>query len=391
MQEAGAHSALELAFTIADGIEYARCGLAAGLTIDEIAPRFSFFFGIGMNFFMEIAKLRAARRLWSTTIKKMFSPAKSDSLLLRTHCQTSGWSLTETQPFNNIVRTTIEAMSAVLGGCQSLHTNAFDEAIGLPTETSARVARNTQLILQEETGIPNVVDPLGGSFFIEALTDELCAAAETIIAEVEALGGMAKAVDSGMPKLRIEEAAARKQARIDNGADVIVGVNKYRADEDSNIEVRTIDNAAVRDAQLKRLSNIRASRDGAKVERLLSELEECARRRLEPTSAGADRRGRDNLLAIAVECALARCTVGEMTSAMERVFGRFVPSNRVLSGAYASEYGVNAVYGHRCHCGVSSVRASVWPPSTYARRQARTGRTRPRREGDRVWIRRFRF
>ncbi len=254
MQEAGADAALELAFTIADGLEYIRTGLKSGLTVDAIAPRLSFFFGIGMNFYMEIAKLRAARTLWSTVVKKAFPDQikKADSLLLRTHCQTSGWSLTEQDPYNNVIRTTIEAMAATLGGTQSLHTNAFDEAVGLPTEFSARIARNTQLILQEEAFIPKVVDPFGGSYMMESLTNDLIAKAQSIIDQVEELGGMAKAVETGMPKLRIEESAARKQARIDNNEDVIVGVNKYRLKSETPIEVLQIDNTAVRASQIAR-------------------------------------------------------------------------------------------------------------------------------------------
>ena len=278
MQEAGAHNALELAFTIADGLEYTRTGIQAGLSVDDIAPRFSFFFGIGMNFFMEVAKLRAARRLWAELMRDKFDPKKEESLLLRTHCQTSGWSLTEQQPYNNIVRTTIEALAATLGGTQSLHTNAFDEAIGLPTPMSARIARNTQLILQEEAGICKVVDPLGGSYFIEKLTDELYVEGKKIVEEVEGMGGMAKAVASGMPKLRIEEAAARKQARIDGGLDVIVGVNKYRMDKEEQVDVLSIDNTKVRQSQCAKLERLRAERDNEAVQAVLKQLEDAARK-----------------------------------------------------------------------------------------------------------------
>ena len=336
MQEAGAHNALELAFTVADGLEYTRTGLAAGLSVDEVAPRFSFFFGIGMNFFMEVAKLRAARRLWAELMQQEFAPQKQDSLLLRTHCQTSGWSLTEQQPHNNIVRTTIEALAAVLGGTQSLHTNAFDEAIGLPTATSARIARNTQLILQEETGICHTVDPLGGSYYVEALTDRLYTEALSIVKEVEGMGGMAAAVASGMPKLRIEEAAARKQARIDGGVDVIVGVNKYRLDKEEQIEVLAIDNSKVRQSQVAKLDHIRATRDNAAVTVILDKIESAARRG--QTSKGK-RQADDNILTLAVQAAHLRATVGEISAAMERVFGRYQPTNRVVTGAYSSEYG----------------------------------------------------
>ena len=336
MQEAGAHNALELAFTVADGLEYTRTGMAAGLSVDEVAPRFSFFFGVGMNFFMEVAKLRAARRLWAELMREQFKPQKEESLLLRTHCQTSGWSLTEQQPHNNIVRTTIEALAATLGGTQSLHTNAFDEAIGLPTATSARIARNTQLILQEETGICHVVDPLGGSYYIEALTDQLYSEALNTVREVEGMGGMAAAVASGMPKLRIEEAAARKQARIDGGVDVIVGVNKYRMDKEEQIEVLAIDNTKVRQSQCAKLDHIRATRDNAAVEAVLGKIESAARR---GQSSQGKRDGDDNVLTLAVQAAHLRATVGEISSAIERVFGRYQPTNRVVTGAYSSEYG----------------------------------------------------
>jgi methylmalonyl-CoA mutase len=336
MQEAGADNVLELAFTIADGLEYTRCGMAAGLEVDDIAPRFSFFFGIGMNFYMEIAKLRAARQLWATLVKEKFNPKMEKSLLLRTHCQTSGWSLTEQDPFNNIIRTTIEAMAATLGGTQSLHTNAYDEAIGLPTVTSARIARNTQILMQEEAFIPKVVDPFGGSYMMEALTKQMVDEAMKIIVEVEGMGGMAKAVATGMPKLRIEEAAAKKQARIDSKQDIIVGVNKYVLPNEDPVEVLKIDNAMVRNEQMEVLDRIRATRDEDEVCRLLAMIESAARRG--QTSTGS-RMGDDNVLTIAIECAKARCTVGEISDALENGFGgRYMPTSKVVSGAYKSAY-----------------------------------------------------
>ncbi|KAJ1554765.1 hypothetical protein HK405_004117 [Cladochytrium tenue] len=312
IQEAGADATLELGFTVADGIEYIRTGLKAGMTVDDFAPRLSFFFGIGMNFYMEIAKLRAARRLWATMVKEKFEPKSMKSLMLRTHCQTSGWSLTEQDAYNNVIRTTIEAMAATLGGTQSLHTNALDEAIGLPTEFSARIARNTQLILQEEAFIPRVADPWGGSFLMESLTNEIYNASRKIVEEVEEMGGMAKAVASGMPKLRIEESAAKRQARIDSGKEVIVGVNKYTIKETDKVEVLAIDNTAVRNAQ---------------AEKALDALKQCA-----VTNEG-------NLLEISIEAARARCSVGEISSALESVWGRHKPTIRVVSGAYKTEYG----------------------------------------------------
>lgn len=336
MQEAGADNVLELAFTIADGLEYTRCGIRAGLDVDAVAPRFSFFFGVGMNFYMEIAKLRAARRLWASMVKDKFNPKNEKSLLLRTHCQTSGWSLTEQDPMNNIIRTTIEAMAATLGGTQSLHTNAFDEAIGLPTVTSARVARNTQILLQEEAFIPKVVDPWGGSYMMEKLTRDMEDKARAIIEEVEALGGMAAAVESGMPKLRIEEAAAKKQARIDAGEDVIVGVNKYRLEKEDPVDVLQIDNSAVRASQVARLDRIKADRDHDRMMAALKAVEDAARKGM---SSEGSRTGQDNLLTVAIEAAKARCTVGEISDAMEYGFGgRYTPTNRVVSGAYQSAY-----------------------------------------------------
>jgi methylmalonyl-CoA mutase len=324
MQEAGATADLELAFTIADGLEYVRYAIDRGLDIDEFAGRLSFFFAIGMNVFMEVAKLRAARLLWHRVIEP-FAPTKPASLMLRTHCQTSGVSLTEQDPYNNIVRTTVEALAAVLGGTQSLHTNSFDEALGLPTEVSARIARNTQLIIQEETGIPAVVDPLGGSYYVEALTKDLADRAWTIMEEVEGLGGMTKAVASGMPKLRIEEAAARRQARIDRGQEVIVGVNKYRAEHPDHVDVLDIDNTKVRDQQVARLAQVRADRDPVACQQALDALRDGAA-------------GNGNLLALCIDAARARATVGEMSDAMEAVFGRHKAEIRSISGVYGAGY-----------------------------------------------------
>ncbi len=324
MHEAGATAVQELAFTLADGIAYVRAAMSKGLDIDEFAPRLSFFFAIGMNFFMEVAKLRAARMMWSK-IMQGFGAKKAESLMLRTHCQTSGVSLTEQDPHNNIVRTAYEAMAAVLGGTQSLHTNSFDEAIALPTEASARIARNTQLILQNETGITHVVDPLGGSYYVEALTHALAAHAQSLIDEVEAMGGMTKAVASGWPKLKIEEAAARKQAAIDRAEDVIVGVNKFRSDDQPHIDARAIDNDKVRAQQIARIQEIKGTRDQRKLDAALAALTEGAR-------------GRANLLALAVEAARARATVGEISDAMEKVFGRHQAEVRAISGVYGAAY-----------------------------------------------------
>jgi methylmalonyl-CoA mutase len=325
MQEAGATAVQELAFTLADGLEYVRAALSKGLKVDDFAPRLSFFFAIGMNFFMEIAKLRAARYLWAKLMKQ-FDPKDPQSLALRTHCQTSGVSLTEQDPYNNVVRTTIEALAAVLGGTQSLHTNALDEAIALPTPFSAAIARNTQLIIQEESGVPAVVDPLGGSYYVESLTDSLVKEAEKLIAEVEALGGMTRAVESGMPKLRIEEAAARRQARVDRGEDVIVGVNKYQSDHVSNVEVLDIDNSKVREQQIARLNKIKASRDGAQVAAALDALTNAAK-----TNTG-------NLLELSVAAMRARATVGEVSSALEKVYSRHKAEVRSISGVYGAAY-----------------------------------------------------
>ncbi|MFW2422479.1 MAG: methylmalonyl-CoA mutase [Porticoccaceae bacterium] len=326
MQEAGATNVQELAFTIADGIEYVRTAIASGLEVDSFAPRLSFFFAIGMNFFMEIAKLRAARILWAELMAEKFAPQSEKSLMLRTHCQTSGVSLTSKDPYNNVVRTTIEAMSAVLGGTQSLHTNALDEALALPTDFSARIARNTQLVVQEESGITNVVDPMAGSYYVESLTNELVQAARKLIDEVEELGGMTKAVESGMPKLRIEEAAAQKQARIDRGEEVIVGVNKYQLAEEPDVEVLDIDNSAVRAGQVERLAKLRAQRDVA-----------ACNAALEALSASAES-GEGNLLALAVEAARARATVGEISDALEKHWGRHKAEQRSISGVYGAAY-----------------------------------------------------
>ena len=325
IQEAGANAALELAYTLADGKEYIQTAIAAGLQIDDFAPRLSFFWGIGMNFYMEIAKMRAARLLWAEIVGG-FAPTNPKSSMLRTHCQTSGWSLTEQDPYNNIVRTTIEAMAAVFGGTQSLHTNALDEAIALPSDFAARIARNTQLILQEETGIGQVVDPWGGSYMMEHLTNEMAAKARELIVEIDELGGMAAVIESGVPKLRIEEAAAKKQARIDRGEDVIVGVNKFQIDEQDVVDILEIDNEQVREAQLRRLANIRATRDDKAVTAALSALTEAARS------------GQGNLLELAIEATRCRATVGEISDAMEQVFGRFTANSQTVSGVYGAAY-----------------------------------------------------
>ncbi|HUK60128.1 MAG TPA: methylmalonyl-CoA mutase [Stellaceae bacterium] len=323
MQEAGASCVQELAFTLADGLEYVRAALSKGLSIDEFAPRLSFFFCIGMNFFMEVAKLRAARLLWAKLMRK-FEPKNAQSLALRMHCQTSGVSLTEQDPHNNIVRTAIEAMAAVLGGTQSLHTNSFDEALALPTPASARVARNTQLILAEESGIAHVVDPLGGSYYVENLTHSVAAAAAALIDEVEALGGMTKAVEQGMPKLRIEEVAARRQARVDRGEDVIVGVNRYQLEEAEPVELLAIDNDKVREQQIARLARVRASRDGSRVTAALDALVETAKS------------GTGNLLERAIAAMRARATIGEVSDALEQVFTRHRATIRSVSGVYGA-------------------------------------------------------
>ena len=325
IQEAGATCDIELAYTLADGVEYVRAAIAAGLDVDAFAPRLSFFFNIGMDFFMEVAKLRAARLLWAELMEP-FNPQNPKSSMLRTHCQTSGASLTEQDPYNNIVRTTVEAMAGVLGGTQSLHTNSFDEALGLPTEFSAKIARNTQLILAEETGITRTVDPLAGSYYVESLTADLADRAREIIAEVEAAGGMTRAIAEGTPKLRIEEAAALRQVRVDRGQDTIVGVNKYMADDSDSVDVLDIDNTEVRQLQVRRLEEVRSQRDGGACEAALSALTE---------TAIAD----GNLLAACVEAARARATVGEISDAMEAVFERHQAETRLLSGVYSAAYG----------------------------------------------------
>jgi methylmalonyl-CoA mutase len=333
MEEAGATSVQELAFTLADGLEYVRAALSRGLDIDEFAPRLSFFFGIGMNFFMEIAKLRAARLLWARLIGQ-FKPKNPQSLALRTHCQTSGVSLTEQGPHNNIIRTTIEALAAVLGGTQSLHTNSFDEALALPTPFSMGIARNTQLILAEETGIPHVIDPLGGSYYVESLTHSIATAAMRLIDEVEKLGGMTKAVESGMPKLRIEAAAARRQAAIDRGEEVIVGVNKYRAEEKADVQLLNVDNDKVRTAQIARLNRVKKIRDPEKCAAALAALTE------------AGKSGKGNLLELSIAASRARATVGEISDALEVAFSRHHAATQSVSGVYGAEYADDAEF-HR--------------------------------------------
>ena len=325
IQEAGADAALELAYTLADGKEYIKTAMAAGLGIDDFAPRLSFFWGVSMNFYMEIAKMRAARLLWAKIVSE-YNPQNEKSSMLRTHSQTSGWSLTEQDPYNNVVRTTIEAMAAVFGGTQSLHTNALDEAIALPTEFSSRIARNTQLIIQEETGITKVVDPWAGSYMMENLTQDIADKAWGLIEEVEAAGGMAKAIETGLPKMKIEESAAKKQARIDRGEDVIVGVNKYQLDKEDPVEILEIDNDAVRDSQIKRLGEIRDARDEAAVEDALEAIYQCA------CGNGG------NLLDLSIKATRLRCTVGEISYAMEREFGRFNAQAQTISGVYGSAY-----------------------------------------------------
>ena len=328
MMEAGADSVLQVAFTMADGVEYVRAALDAGLDIDAFAPRLSFFFGIGMNFFMDIAMLRAARLLWHKLMSQ-FNPKNPRSSILRTHCQTSGWSLTAQDPYNNIIRTTLECLTSALGGTQSLHTNSFDEAVGLPTDFSARIARNTQIIVQEESQICHVVDPLAGSYYLESLTDGIVRAAGKIIDEVEEMGGMAKAIETGMPKLRIEESAARRQAGIDQGRDVIVGVNKYQIDEDVDLEILEVP-ASVRDEQIARLKELRASRDNEAVQKALDAL----------TAAAASDA---NLLALCIEAVRLRATVGEISNALEKEYGRYVATTHCISGVYTAEYGKDDV------------------------------------------------
>ncbi|MCG8384638.1 MAG: methylmalonyl-CoA mutase [Cytophagales bacterium] len=328
MQEAGATADIELAYTLSDGLEYLRTGIKAGLSVDDFAPRLSFFWAIGMNHFMEIAKMRAGRLLWAKIVKQ-FNPENPKSLALRTHSQTSGWSLTEQDPFNNVTRTCVEALAAALGHTQSLHTNALDEAIALPTDFSARIARNTQLYLQKETNITKVVDPWAGSYYVEYLTDQLVKKAWKLIEEVEELGGMAKAIESGLPKMKIEEAAARKQARIDSGKDVIVGVNKYLADEQPDFDILEVDNAKVRNGQIERLNKLKESRNNEEVELALQKISQVSET------------GEGNLLEVAVDAARKRATLGEISMAMEKVFGRYKATIRSISGVYASELKMN--------------------------------------------------
>ena len=324
MQEAGATADIELAYTLADGLEYLRAGINAGMSIDAFAPRLSFFWAIGMNHFMEIAKMRAARLLWAKIVKQ-FEPKNPKSLALRTHSQTSGWSLTEQDPFNNVARTAIEAMGAALGHTQSLHTNALDEAIALPTDFSARIARNTQIYIQEETNVCRSADPWAGSYYVEALTHEIAHKAWAYIQEIEQLGGMAKAIETGIPKLRIEEAAARKQARIDSGVETIIGVNRYRLEKEAPIDILAVDNTAVRESQVKRLQELRANRDNAAVEKALAAITECVRT------------GEGNLLALAVEAAKVRASLGEISDACEKIVGRYKAVIRLNSGVYSAE------------------------------------------------------
>ena len=328
MHEAGAPAHVELAYTLADGLEYIRSGLKAGLKIDDFAPRLSFFWGIGMNHFMEIAKMRAARMLWAKIVKQ-FDPQNPKSMALRTHCQTSGWSLTAQEPFNNIARTTIEALSAVFGGTQSLHTNSLDEALALPTDFSAKIARDTQKYIQQETHITKAVDPWGGSYYVEYLTDQIIQKAWQLIQEVEELGGMAKAIENGLPKMKIEEAAARKQARIDSAVDKIVGVNIFQSNEEIDIEVRDIDNSAVRESQIARINSIKESRDAHKLEQTLKALEASAES------------GDGNILELAVEAARARATLGEISDALETSYGRYQATNKTISGVYHREISMN--------------------------------------------------
>tara|TARA_B100000508_G_C11464836_1_gene281178 strand:- start:6963 stop:8402 length:1440 start_codon:yes stop_codon:yes gene_type:complete len=324
MQEAGASNDIELAYTLADGLDYLRAGINAGLDIDSFAPRLSFFWAIGMNHFMEIAKMRAARMLWAKIVKQ-FNPKNEKSLALRTHCQTSGWSLTEQDPYNNVARTCIEGMGAALGGTQSLHTNALDEAIALPTDFSARIARNTQIYIQAETNITKVVDPWAGSYYVEKLTHDIAHRAWKLIQEIEELGGMSKAIETGLPKLRIEEASARKQARIDSNQDVIVGVNRYETSSEEELEIREVENTKVRNAQIARLKKLRAERNEQETQNALNKLTEIARS------------GEGNLLEVAIECARKRASLGEISDAMEKSFGRYKASVQSVSGVYSKE------------------------------------------------------
>jgi methylmalonyl-CoA mutase len=335
MQEAGATADLELAYTLADGLEYLRAGVNAGMNIDDFAPRLSFFWAVGMNHFMEIAKMRAARMLWAKIVKQ-FNPKNPKSMALRTHCQTSGWSLTEQDPFNNVARTCVEALGAVLGHTQSLHTNALDEAIALPTDFSARIARNTQIYIQEETQVCRVVDPWAGSYYIETLTHEIAHKAWQLIEEVESLGGMAKAIETGLPKMRIEEASARKQSRIDSGKDTIVGVNKYRLEKEDPIEILEVDNTAVRESQIQRLAQLRANRDNAEVEKALDALTHAAES------------GKGNLLELSIDAARKRASLGEISFALEKVYGRYKAVIRSISGVYSSEAKDDKAFAKAC-------------------------------------------
>jgi methylmalonyl-CoA mutase len=334
MQEAGADSAIELAFTLADGLEYVKTAVEKGLNVDDFAPRLSFFFAIGMNFLMEVSKLRAARLLWAELMKERFSPADEKSSMLRTHCQTSGWSLTAQDPLNNVIRTTIEAMAAVLGGTQSLHTNSYDEAISLPTATSSRVARNTQIIIAEETDVTHTIDPFAGSYAVESLTHDLAEKAREIIRTVDEMGGMAKAIEQGYPKRLIEESAAKKQARIDKGDLTIVGVNKFKLENEDPVEILDIDNTQVREKQIERINKIKATRDEAKVQAALNAIREACKS------------GEGNLLDLAVEATRLRATVGEISSAMEDEFGRHRAENQTIQGVYDSVYSGNETYTH---------------------------------------------
>lgn len=335
MQEAGATADIELAYTLADGLEYLRAGINAGMSVDDFAPRLSFFWGIGMNHFMEIAKMRAARMLWAKIVKQ-FNPKNPKSLALRTHCQTSGWSLTEQDPFNNVTRTCVEAMGAALGHTQSLHTNALDEAIALPTDFSARIARNTQIYIQEETKVCKSVDPWAGSYYVETLTNEIAHRAWKHIQEIESLGGMAKAIETGIPKMRIEEAAARKQARIDSGMESIVGVNKYRLEKEDPIETLEVDNTVVREAQIKRLQELRANRNNDEVQAALDAITKCAET------------GEGNLLALSLDAARKRASLGEISMAMEKVFGRYKAKINLITGVYSSEQKENDSFKKAC-------------------------------------------
>lgn len=331
MHEAGAPAHIELAYTLADGLEYIRAGIKAGIAIDDFAPRLSFFWGIGMNFFMEVAKMRAGRLLWAKIVQQ-FNPKNSKSMALRTHCQTSGWSLTEQDPYNNVTRTAIEALAAVVGHTQSLHTNSLDEAIALPTDFSARIARNTQLFIEKETNVTKVVDPLGGSYYVETLTAELVEKAWALIEEVEALGGMTKAIESGIPKMRIEQAAAAKQARIDSGRDVIVGVNRYQTDEKPDFDILEVDNTAVRKEQVDRLLQLKGERNTTEVEKALYAIAEAAKS------------GKGNLLELAVDAARKRATLGEISDSMEKAFGRYKASIKSISGVYSGEMKNNKAF-----------------------------------------------